>query len=383
MRLFLRSSFGMACLTLSLTPAIATSANASTITGLTVTPAEARAGTSVSATATGSGLCGAVHIDWGDGAAITYATSTLPVTQSHVYQAAGTFTLRAQGMGNCDGQATARITITAPPAPPAPAPRLSAIELSPPAAAPRAPVTVTLQGTGSCRIAVDFGDGNSQELGGALPLTVRHTYALAGSYTIIATPATSCGDRQTALLVVGDKPRVPRISGIEVTGVPGGRGRRAIRVNGEGSCAYTLDFGDGNSEGRNAVLPDVVQHNYPAEGRYTIVTTPTPPCEGVLRSTIVVGAEPGGRVSLIEVRPRTVSPDQVITMTVGGSGTCRFTVDFGDGKSRAMTETLPHQLSYRYAETGNYKAVVWTEAPCTGEASTALRVRGRPAPRRP
>ncbi|HET7221069.1 MAG TPA: hypothetical protein VFJ02_23605, partial [Vicinamibacterales bacterium] len=196
----------------------AASAHASTITGLTMKPAEAQAGTAVSATALGSGLCGAVNIDWGDGTAITYATSTLPVTQSHVYQAAGTFTVRAQGMGNCDGQATASVRITPPPAPP--------------------------------------------------------------------------------------PTRAPRLTGIEVSRPPdAGRGMRAIRVTGDGTCAYTLDFGDGNSEGRNAALPDVVQHNYPADGRYTLVATAAAPCTGIIRTTAVVGVDRGGRIARIELRP--------------------------------------------------------------------------------
>jgi PKD repeat protein len=365
---------------LSFAIAIPAAAGAGTITGLTVTPAEVKAGASVSATATGSGLCGAVHIDWGDGTAITYATTTLPVTQTHVYQAGGTFTVRAQGMGNCDGEATARVTITSPPPPPPPAPRLGAIEFTPPSPAPRTAVTITLQGTGMCRIGVDFGDGNSQDLNGALPLTVRHTYALAGSYTVVAIPAPACGERQRATLVVGDTPRAPRISNIEVTdvtGVPGARGRRAIKVNGAGSCAYTLDFGDGNSEGRNAALPDVVQHNYPAEGRYTIVATAAPPCEGVQRSTIVIGPELGNRISRMEVVPRTAVPDQPVRVTVRGAGACRFTVDFGDGRSRTMTETLPYEFSYRYREPGDYEMFLWTEPPCEGEATALVRVRRR------
>ncbi len=386
-QLFRPTSLLLPVLALSFMAAVATPAHAGTVTGLTVTPAAARTGTSVSATATGTGpFCGAVHIDWGDGTAITYATTSLPVTQSHVYQAGGTFTLRAQGMGNCDGQATAVITITAPPPPPsppppppppAPAPRLSAIELSPPGAAPRTPVTITLKGTGSCRVAVDFGDGNAQDLAGALPLSVRHTYALAGSYAIVATPATSCGDRLTATLAVGETPKAPRLVDIEVTVAPGAGGMRQIKVIGDGTCAYTLDYGDGNTEARNAALPDVVRHNYPAAGRYTIVTTAVPPCTGVLRSTNVIGAGPGGQVSRVDIQPRTARPGQVITVAIGGSGTCRFTVDFGDRQSREMTEVLPHRLSHRYAAGGDYEIVVRSEPPCTGDANTAVRVRGR------
>jgi hypothetical protein len=384
-QLFRRSPFRM-LVTLSFTAALPALAHAGTITGLTVTPAQAQAGTSVNATATGSGLCGAVHIDWGDGTAITYATAKLPVTQAHVYQSAGAFKVRAQGMANCDGEATAPVTITPAPAPPAPAPRLSGIGLMPPGAAPKAPVTIALQGTGSCRIVVDFGDGNSQELAGPLPLSVRHTYALAGRYAIVATPATACGDRQTATLVVGNNPTAPRLVGIQLAEVQGSAGLRTITVTGDGPCAYTLDYGDGNTEARNGALPDVVRHNYAAAGRYTIITTAAPPCTGVLRSTFIIkgqsGAvipprESGGVVSRVEVQPRVASPGQDLTVSVGGSGSCRFTVDFGDRQVREMQAALPHQFTYRYAQRGDYQIVVRTAPPCTGDANTALRVRRR------
>ena len=393
-KLFGRSSLILLAFALSAMVALPRPAHAGTVTGLTVAPTEMRAGSSASATATGSGLCGAVHIDWGDGVAITYATATLPVTQSHVYQSAGTFTIRAQGMANCDGQATAVIKVTAPPPPPpaptpppapAPAPFLSAIVLAPPAVMPAAPVSITLQGTGSCRIAVDFGDGNSQELAGVLPLSVRHTYTLAGRYSIVATPVTSCGNRRTVMLAVGERAGAPRLVGIEVVALQGGAGLREIKVTGTGECSYTLDYGDGNSEPRRAVLPDVIRHNYAAAGRYTIITTAAPPCTGVLRSTNVIGGQPAavppavpaGVLSSIEVQPRSARPGQPVAVAVGGNGSCRFTVDFGDQQVREMNETLPHRFAYRYAASGDYAIVVRTAPPCTGTANTALRVRGR------
>jgi hypothetical protein len=165
----------------------------STVLGISLKPDEAQAGAAVTATATGSGLCGAVHIDWGDGTAITYATSTLPVSQSHVYKYGGTFSVRAQGMGNCAGQATTRVRVNGPPPPPPPPPpekgaTLSGIDLSAPSIAPRNAVTITLRGEGACRANLDFGDGNSQEVSGPLPQSVRHTYAVPGKYSIVATP---------------------------------------------------------------------------------------------------------------------------------------------------------------------------------------------------
>ena len=354
----------------------ASQARAGTITGVTLSPTDAAVGTTVSATATGTGPCGAVHINWGDGTAITYATETLPVTQTHVYQAAGTFTVRAQGMGNCDGEATARVTITAPPAPPA-APRLNAIELSPPVAPPRTAVAITLQGSGSCRLTLDFGDGNSQDVNGNLPVTVRHTYAVPGSYTIAATPAAPCSERRVATLEVGTR-QASRITSIEVAAPAGGPGGlRSITVAGNGRCAYVLDYGDGNSEPRTATLPDVVQHNYPAAGRYTVVATAAAPCSGVARSTILVGRNVRGTISRVDVSPQVARQGQPVTVTIAGTGTCRFTVDFDDGESRSVTEALPYRLTYRYAQPGDYEIVVWTDEPCTGQGEALLRIRPR------
>ena len=355
--------------------AAAATAQDSMVVSLSVKPDNAQAGAPVTATAGGSGLCGAVHIDWGDGTAITYATSVLPVSQSHVYKHGGTFSVRAQGMGNCAGQATTQVKVAGPPPPP-PAAKLTAVELSPPAIAPRAAVTITLRGEGSCRVTVDFGDGNSQELGGALPLSVRHTYALAGKYNIVAAPVTACGDRQVATLAVGDAPGAPRIDAIQISRPEGtSPGMRAIRVTGAGRCAYTLEFGDGNSEGRNADLPEVVRHNYPAEGRYTVVATAAAPCKGRAQSTLVVGDDRGAMLSRLTVRPRTVRLGEAIDVMLVGSGLCRVTVNFGDDRQREVAEALPYRLTHRYAATGTYQVVAVTHPPCSGGGSADIRVR--------
>jgi hypothetical protein len=368
--------------------AVPAAAQDSTVLGVTAKP-NAGDGAPVSATATGSGFCGAVHIDWGDGTAITYATSTLPVTQTHVYKYGGTYTVRAQGMGNCAGQATTRVRVAGPepPPPPPPAPptppaaaaaKLTAVDLSAPSIAPRSAVNVTLRGEGSCRVDIDFGDGNSQELSGGLPLSVRHTYSLAGTYVIAATPRPPCAAKQTATLTVGAAPPGPRITGVDVSTPPGvGAGVRAIRIDGSGPCAYTLDFGDGNSEGRNAVLPDVVRHNYPAGGRYVIVATPAPPCAGAGRSVIVIGDSGAGVLSRLEVASDAARIGTAIAITVAGSGRCRVTIDFGDDQQREVTANLPTRITHRYASAGDYEILAWTDAPCTGSASADVRVRRR------
>lgn len=278
-------------------------AQESTVLGVTAKPASTRVGTPVAVTAAGKGFCGAVHIDWGDGTAITYPTSTLPVSQSHAYQYGGTYTIRAQGMGNCAGQATTSVRIDGPPpAPPAP----------PPPPAPPTP------------------------------------------------PARNDG---------------PSVSGVDVsTPRDAGPNVRAIRIAGAGTCAYTLDFGDGNSEGRNASLPEVVRHNYPARGRYTVAVTPAAPCTGGGRTTVVIGAPARGSVAGIDVRPDAGVGAEVVVI-VRGSGQCTVTVDFDDGTQREVTDTLPARVTHRFERPGRYEIVAWTQEPCTGDASAEVRVR--------
>jgi len=172
------------------------------------------------------------------------------------------------------------------------------------------------------------------------------------------------------------KPAAASIGGVDVsTPDDAGAGMRSIRVSGTGSCAYTLDFGDGNTEGRNATLPDVVRHNYPAQGRYTILATAAPPCTGSAKSTAVVGgtADPG-RVNGIEVVAEGRAGEPMVAI-VKGSGYCTITVDFDDDRQREIRARLPARVSHRFDRPGDYEIVAWAHAPCAGGASADVRVK--------
>ena len=67
----------------------------------------------VTVTVTGNNPCGAVNVDYGDGAAITHPISQLPMTVQHEYKQPGEYQVRARGMGNCDGVATASVRLNA------------------------------------------------------------------------------------------------------------------------------------------------------------------------------------------------------------------------------------------------------------------------------
>jgi hypothetical protein len=92
------------------------------IAGVRLSDQTARTGQSVSVTVTGRNPCGAVEIDQGDGTVVTHAISALPATIPYTYKQAGTYTVRARGMGNCDGQTETRVRVTGPPLQPPPQP---------------------------------------------------------------------------------------------------------------------------------------------------------------------------------------------------------------------------------------------------------------------
>lgn len=79
-------------------------------------------------TVEGRNPCGAVYIDFGDGLALTHAIEALPVTIPHEYSKIGEYPIQAKGMGNCDGDVSAKLRVNRvrprkqnpPPAPPPP-----------------------------------------------------------------------------------------------------------------------------------------------------------------------------------------------------------------------------------------------------------------------
>src|SRR5262245_52077896 len=101
------------------------------VSGVSVPSTPAQAGVPVEITITGTNPCGAVRVDPGDGTErITHPITQVPTTVKYVYQKAGRFEVRAEGMGNCDGVVATNIQVNPAPAPPPQPP--------PPAAPPRA-----------------------------------------------------------------------------------------------------------------------------------------------------------------------------------------------------------------------------------------------------
>lgn len=263
------------------------------ITKVTPSAAVVVAGQTVSFTEDGTNPCGAANLNYGDGVVITYPITGLPAQQTHSYDKAGTYTVIARGMGNCDGEATTtvqvkRAVVTQEPEPPK-GPHITAVEFAPAVGITRQPLTIIVSGAGTCRFTASYGDGNSQEFKVELPYRFQHTYALGGTFTVIVAPVAPCTGKFTNRVNVATRIGVARVLGVTFAPLRGWAGEPVtITVDGAGTCGYAIDFGDGNSDARNAALPDPVRHNYPAPGDYVISVAPTAPCIGSARRVLQV-----------------------------------------------------------------------------------------------
>lgn len=257
------------------------------VTAATVSSTTARVGTPVSVSVTGRNPCGAVHIDWGDGTAITYPIVDLTTTQKHTYEKPGKYAIVARGMGNCDGGTTVNVRIDPAPASPAP-PQISSFTVSIPGPVGSS-VGVTAHGRGNCRMTVDFGDGQSQELTVPLPHTVRHVYSTPGTYTVSANASAPCEGKHSVKLEVGDRAPTARLLGMKIAPNPAEiRARVSITLDGRGTCPVTVDFADGTDQAVEAPLPATISHTYARPGLYEMFAWAEAPCSGEATASVRV-----------------------------------------------------------------------------------------------
>jgi hypothetical protein len=357
-------------------------------TQVTVTPRTIVAGGTASVTATGTNPCGAVRINYGDGEAITYALTALPTTQTHAYQKAGTYTITAEGMGNCGGAPTTTLTVSAPPPPPPePAtPTITAVDMAPAPARTQEPVAITVRGTGACAYEVHYGDGTVENVNGRLPENSHHTYAKAGRYVVIVKPNAPCAGKFTHVLEVLDAaPSTPaRITRLVPSPSPATAGEpTVVTVQGQGACSYDIYYGDGTVEAMTGSLPQRTRHVY-RPGRYVIVAKAQPPCAGSVTQALRVGEAgtqtPGSgsdaQITGVSVRQRAPVARQPVRLMIDGSGACTFTVDYGDGSAESRTMKLPAAIRHVYSAPSRYTLVVAADDPqCSGSGRVSFDVR--------
>ncbi|MEO8520376.1 MAG: hypothetical protein ABI603_03370 [Acidobacteriota bacterium] len=95
----------------------------------------------------------------------------------------------------------------------------------------------------------------------------------------------------------------------------------------------------------------------------------------VLTASVTLAAAQPPRITRIEFRPAPEEDGGGMIISLVGSGTCSYTVDFGDGTTERRTADLPDHFRHAYQADHEYLLVATPAAPCEGGARARLDVR--------
>jgi PKD repeat protein len=250
-------------------------------------------------------------------------------------------------------------------------------------------VTFTEEGTNPCGASnMTYGDGIVITYAiTELPAKQTHVFEKPGTYTVIARGMGNCDGEATTTVQVNPAaapppppaPRGPRITSVEFVPAQGVI-RRPVTfvVNGQGPCRFTVTFGDGNSRELSVDLPYRFEHTYAIADTYTTIIRPESPCTGKFTQLLTVAARAGTpRLFDVAIEPSVTRAGQAVAITITGTGTCNYAIDFGDGNNDSRNAPLPDRVTHNYPAPGEYIVNVTAIPPCTGSGQRTLAVRRR------
>lgn len=243
------------------------------------------------------------------------------------------------------------------------------------------PLSLRVTGRNPCgAVNINWGDGTAITYAiTGLPNTQQHTYEYGGAYAIVARGMGNCDGRATTKVQVNG-PAPPPSPSAEITAVKFSpmpavaRERTTISVEGRGTCTFSADYGDGNTESFSDELPRRVTHTYGAPDTYTVVIRPTPPCTGKFTQKLTVSPRNPTMVTDMRLGPSPAGVRQPVTIIVGGNGTCSYTIDYGDGNTEDRAKPLPDTLQHVYSAPDTYNVVATGSAGCEGTVRRVLTV---------
>lgn len=345
------------------------------VAALSVTPSTAAAPASVSASTAGSsdpdGTIASSSISFGDGSAAVSGASA-----SHVYKAAGSYTITASVTDNLGATASKSATVVVTSGAVPNKPPVAVISATP--ASAYGPVTVSVSAAGSsdpdgtiAGTVLNLGDGSS-----ASGLTASHTYGNAGVYTLTATVTDNRGASSSASTTVTVKAPEVIVSspsnGATVSALPavvanGFSGNPVVAMQVYVDSALALTANSSNLNTRIALAPgphtliikgwDSASRAFSKTLSVTAVNQPPTAALSLSSSSILVGG------SITASAAASSDPDGSIA---------RATINFGDGTSAAAL-SASHQ--YKVAGTYTVKATVIDNLGATSTTSATVTVK--------
>jgi PKD repeat protein len=351
-----------------------TIANQPPVAALSVTPSSSTMPVTVNASTAGSsdpdGTIAATSIDFGDGSAAVNAASA-----SHIYNAAGTYTVTATVTDNLGATATKSVTVvvTAPNKPP-----VAAVSATPSSA--YGPVNVSVSAAGSSdpdgsitSTVLNFGDGTT-----ASAVTASHTYSAAGTYTITATVTDNQGASSSASTSVTVKaPEVIVSSPANGASVASqvhvvasgfsGNPMMAMQIYLDSTLAYTVNS------------PNLDTTVTVASGTHSLIIKGWDSAGRSFSKSVSVSAVNQPPVAALSVSSGSILVGGSVTASATGSsdpdGTiASTTINFGDGASVSAVSAT-HQ--YKAAGTYTVKATVTDNSGATSSTSTTVTVKSQ------
>ena len=95
----------------------------------------------------------------------------------------------------------------------------------------------------------------------------------------------------------------------------------------------------------------------------------------IVWTMVGITAQPTPRITRIEFSPAPTEEGGGVFIALLGSGSCTYTLDYGDGKSDRRTAELPDRVRHTFPNDGEYIVVATPEPPCEGVARAKLDVR--------
>jgi len=299
--------------------------------------------------------------DFGDGS--TPVGPQAGATASHLYAAAGTYTVTVTVKDSVGATSSATASAVA-----QASPLIAKLGVSPASGA--VPLTVTGDASGStpgsnpiASYSFDFGDG-SPVVGPQTGATANHTYAVAGSYTVTVTVTDTSGApaTATALVTVSTPPTAA------VTVSPGS-GPTPLAVTADASAStpgsnpiasYSFNFGDGSA----VVGPQpgaTANHTYSVAGTYTATVTVTDSggYSSTATASVTATAPLTARLAVSPgsgAAPFTATADASAS-TPGANPIASYTFNFGDG-SAVVGPQSGATASHTYTGAGSYTVAV-------------------------